>query len=159
MSNGYAMFDRAGIDRVNDRLGAMDDDEVDAARAALRIGVHQQVEVTSSTTGHLVTQAYCSALPVAYNREPAELFEPLARLVLDATYEATLRAAVLNAERTGNRTVYLTMVGGGVFGNHESWIIEAMERAFRSVPSGQLDVVVVSFRRSNSAVADLVRRA
>ncbi|MFV0525005.1 MAG: hypothetical protein ACK5RL_10940 [Acidimicrobiales bacterium] len=158
MSNGYAMFDRVGLERINRRLGAMGDEERDAAMAAVRIGVHHLVEVTSSPTGHLVTQAYCSALPVAYNREPALLFEPLARLVLDAAYEATLWAAALNAAETGNRTVFLTMVGGGVFGNQESWIIEAMERAFRSVPEARLDVAVVSFGRSNPVVRDLVRR-
>lgn len=158
MRNGYAMFDRPGLERVNHRLGEMDDDERDAVGAALRIGVHHLVEVTSSASGHLVTQAYCSALPVAYNREPEHLFEPLARLVLDAAYEATLRAGALNAARTGNDTVFLTMVGGGVFGNRASWIVDAMERAFRAVADARLDVVVVSFRRSNPAVQELVRR-
>lgn len=158
MRNGYAMFDRAGLERLNHRLSSMNEDELDAVRAELRIGVHHLVEVTSSPTGHLVTQAYCSALPVAYNREPALLFEPLARLVLDAAYEATLRAAALNAARTGHRTVFLTMVGGGVFGNHDSWIIDAIERAFRALADAHLDVAIVSFRRSNPAVAELVRR-
>ncbi len=158
MQNGYAMFDHAGLEQTNHRLRELSDDELDTARAELRIGAHHRVEVTTSSTGHFVTQAYCSAVPVAYNREPASLFEPFARLVLDATYEATLRVAALNAAQTGNRTVYLTLVGGGVFGNHESWIVDAIDRALRCVADAGLDVAVVSFRRSNPAVAELVRR-
>ncbi|MFV0259963.1 MAG: hypothetical protein ACK5PP_16120 [Acidimicrobiales bacterium] len=158
MRNGYALFDRVGLERVNDRLGAMSPGELDLVRAHLRVGVHHQVEVTSSATGHLVTQVYCSALPVAYSRQPVGRFEPLARLVLDGAYEATLRAAALNAARTGNRTVYLTLVGGGVFGNEESWIIDAMERAFGTTADAGLDIVVVSHRRSNPAVTALAGR-
>jgi len=158
MRNGYAMFDRAGLEAINTRLDSMTESDVDELKAQLRVGVHSQVEVTTSPSGHSVTQVYCSALPVAYNREPAALFEPFARLVLDATYEATLRAAMLNASETGNRTVYLTLVGGGVFGNRESWIIDAIDRASRSVAAAGLDVVVVSYGAPNPAVAELIRR-
>lgn len=56
--------------------------------------------------GHRVTQVFCSALPVSYGvRSPH--WEPLARLVLEACYEATLLAA---AERPG-APVLLTRVG------------------------------------------------
>ena len=158
MRNGYALFDRAGLDAVNARLDSMNQSEIDAVKAQVRVGVHQHVEVTSVPRGHLVTQVYCSALPVAYNREPSALFAPFARLVLDATYEATLQAAVLNASETGNRTVFLTLVGGGVFGNEIAWIIDAIERACHTVADANLDVAVVSYRNSSSAVTAMVRR-
>jgi hypothetical protein len=157
MRNGYALFDRAGLRAVNARLESMDASQLDELKAQLRVGLHRHVEVTSSPTGHSVTQVYCSALPVAYNREPAGLFEPFARLVLDVAYEATLRAAMLNAPESGNRTVYLTLVGGGVFGNRQPWIIDAIDRACRSVADAGLDVAVVSHRASNPAVAALVQ--
>lgn len=54
-------------------------------------------EVTTSESHHLVTQAYCSAVPVGYSPHSPDLWEPFARLVLEASYEATLRAVMLNA--------------------------------------------------------------
>ena len=123
----------------------------------LAIGLQTDTEVTRDDAGHLVTQAYCSALPIAYSSvEPAEV-EPLGRLVLNSAYEATLAAAVLNAARpTGNPTAYLTLLGGGVFGNPVDWIVDAMARAIERYRDVGIDVVIVSFRRSNPAVAPLL---
>lgn len=158
MRNGYAMFDAAGLARVDDRLASMSAAELDEVRARLRVGVHHDVEVTTAPSGHLVTQVYCSALPVAYNRLPSEAFERFARLVLEAAYEATLRAAALAAQRSGNPTVFLTMLGGGVFGNDMAWIVDAIDRACTVAADLPLDVAIVSFRRPSPAVADLMRR-
>lgn len=96
-------------------------------------------------------------MPIAYSSvEPAEV-EPLGRLVLNSAYEATLAAAVLNAARpTGNPTAYLTLLGGGVFGNPVDWIVDAMARAIERYRDVGIDVVIVSFRRSNPAVAPLL---
>ncbi len=158
MRNGYAVFDAAGLERVDDRLASMSAAELDEVRARLRIGVHHDVEVTTAPSGHLVTQVYCSALPVAYNRLPSEGFERFARLVLEAAYEATLRSAALATARSGNPTVFLTMLGGGVFGNDTAWIVDAIDRACTVAADMPLDVAVVSFRRSSPAVAELVGR-
>ena len=58
----------------------------------------------------------------------SELWRPLACLVLDAAYEATLAvAALLAAERGVRVTCYLTKVGGGVFANEDEWIVRAMQ--------------------------------
>ena len=158
MSNGYAMFDQTGLGNLNERLAALSEPELDDVRAHLRIGLHHNVEVTTAPTGHTVTQAYCSALPVAYNKLPPVDFEPFARLVLEAAYEATLHAAALNAEGTENPTVYLTMLGGGVFGNDETWIIDAIERASAQLKNLPLDVAIVSYRSPSPAVTALVDR-
>ena len=54
----------------------------------------------------------------------------LARLALEASYEATLLVgAVLAYHRKRRVTVYLTCVGGGAFGNATHWVYEAMQRA------------------------------
>ncbi len=158
MANGYAMFDELGLDRLDERLATMSPLEIDGVRAQLRIGVHHDVEVTTSPTGHTVTQAYCSALPVAYNRLPPDRFEAFARLILEASYEATLRAAALNADRTGKAAVHLTMLGGGVFGNDETWIIDAIDRACSLLSHLPLDVTIVSYRSSSPAVTALIDR-
>jgi len=105
-----------------------------------------------------MTRAYCSALPVAYSSQSSEQWEPFARLVLEAAYEATLHVALLNAERTGNRQVYLTLLGGGAFGNDSDWIMAAIERATRRFASTDLDIFIVSYRASNSDVKRMVDR-
>ena len=120
---------------------------LDAWRALLRVGVQWNSEVTLDTSGHCVTQVYCSAVPVAYSRCSSAEWEPLARLVLEAAYEATLAVGVLNAASTGNNTVYLTALGGGAFGNNRSWIDAAIDRALTLFAGTELDVVMVSFGR------------
>ncbi len=158
MRNGYAMFDDPGLDRLNRVLAALMEREIDDVRNKLRIGLHHNVEVTTSKTGHSVSQAYCAALPVAYNSGSPANFEVFARLILQASYEATLRAAALNSAATGNPTAYLTLLGGGVFGNDERWIIDAIERACRSIAGVELDVVIVSYGSPSIEVSALVER-
>ena len=72
------------------------------------------------------------------------LWQPLAQLVLEASYEATLLAALKQAEKHGyagrSNVVYLTMLGGGVFGNDVSWILESIHKACISVQECDLDV-------------------
>ncbi len=62
----------------------------------LRIGVHWDVEATDGVTGmgHTVSQAFCSALPVAYTNVPSGPWRGFASLILEAAYEATMWAAV-----------------------------------------------------------------
>ena len=104
---------------------------------------------TTTQGGHLVTQAYCSALPLSLSRVYPMEVAPLARMVLNASYEATFAAAVDHVSRGGKPTLYLTLLGGGAFGNPTSWIIDAAERALRLYHDVPLDVVFVSYGRSN----------
>ena len=155
MRNGYALCSSAGLQEVNRKLSQASEQDRDAIRQMLRIGVQRDVEVTLPGGGHTVTQVYGSALPVAYGEPPAPQWEPLARLVLEASYEATLWAVVLQAQRTGNRMVFLTLLGGGVFGNELVWIVDAIDRAMRQVEDYGLDVAVVSYGHSRPAVRSL----
>ncbi len=93
----------------------------------------------------MVSQAFCSALPVAYKPEvPAQHWQAFASLVLEAAYEATLLAAVEAAQRGGSNVVLLTRLGGGAFGNDGDWIHAAMRRALRAAAGLALDVRLVS---------------
>ena len=66
--------------------------------------------------------------------------------MLEAAYEATLLAAVLNAAPPGgSKSVYLTLLGGGVFGNRREWITDAIRRAPDHVRDQALDVCLVSY--------------
>jgi hypothetical protein len=65
--------------------------------------------------------------------------------VLEAAYEATMRAAIEQAAADGSNTVLLTRLGGGAFGNAETWIDDAIVQALSIVetrraghPAGQL---------------------
>lgn len=150
MSNGYALATRAGLEEITQRLGSLCDEERDAIGARLRVGVQHEVEVIGAA--QRVTQVYGSALPVGYTTHPPAAWEPFARLVLEASYEATLRVARL--WQTG--PVFLTLLGGGVFRNAPEWIADAILRALGRVPG--LDVRIVSYGRSNPVVARLVEQ-
>jgi hypothetical protein len=147
MQNGYALASRTGLDAIARHLHTLVPDQIDALRAKLRIGIHRDVEVTQAAGQHrpIVSQAFCSALPVAYSRVPPEHWENFAVLVLEAAYEATLWAAVSNAQRGVSNVVFLTFLGGGAFGNPTNWIHAAMRRALRLLHSFDLDVRLVSY--------------
>ena len=158
MVNGYALADPAGIAALRARLESLSEDETDALRGQVRIGLQHDAEVTLNDAGHRVTQAFCSALPIAYCRAPTADWEPFAKLVLDAAYEATVLAAMLNARRTGNPTAWLTLLGGGAFGNPEGWILASLERALRRHSRSGLDVRIVSYAEPNLAVGHMISR-
>lgn len=155
MKNGYALLTPRGLLELEQILKTMSQIERDGLRSLLRIGVHADTEVTLSNAGHRVTQIYCSAMPVAYGAGADESWREIATLVLEAAYEATLLAAVENASRTGNNRVFLTMLGGGAFGNRAEWIIEAIVRAIGLVNQRSLKIYLVSYG-APSAIADSV---
>jgi hypothetical protein len=158
MQNGYALATRSGLNEINDRLSTASESERDDLRKCLRIGIQWHTQVTLEGAKHTLTQAYCSALPVAYSHLPAELWEHFAQLVLEASYEATFCAALLNAKVTGNTNLFLTFLGGGVFGNDRAWIRNAIQRSLGLFRDHRLDVAVVSHGKSNPMVEQMLQR-
>ncbi len=147
MKNGYALCSADGLRKIEAHLDGLEISAIDELRSLLKIGVHHDVEVTDSDNPppQLVSQAFCSALPVAYCGHPSPMWRPFAKLVLDAAYEATVLAGVLNARRGASKIVVLTRLGGGAFGNDDGWIDAAMRRALNKVRGLDLDVRLVSF--------------
>jgi hypothetical protein len=147
MRNGYALCSREGLAAIGAYLRGLSAADTDALRALLRVGAHRDVEVTDGEKPQrqVVSQVFCSALPVAYTSLPAAQWKPFALLVLEAAYEATLWAAVLNAQRNASNVVLLTRLGGGAFGNDDTWIDAAMRRALMTVKDFRLDVRLVSY--------------
>jgi len=157
MRNGYALATRDGLAKIGRYLRSADRPTLDALRGHLRVGLHADVEVTDGPApGPRVSQVFCSALPVAYGRHPAEAWAPFARLVLEAGYEATLLAAVLNAARGASNRVLLTRLGGGAFGNADAWIDEALLRALQLVGERDLDIALVRHGPPSPALRNLV---
>lgn len=155
MQNGYALPSAAGLEEIDDRITAMDEPARDQLRQALQIGLQWDTQVTLEGATHVVSQAYCSALPVAYSAHPAERWTRFATLVLEASYEATVCAAVINAARTNNDTVFLTLLGGGVFGNDQAWITNAIRSSLTRHRMSGLDVAIVSHGQSKPFVQQL----
>lgn len=158
MRNGYALCTRTGLDVISKHLESLGQDEADVLRSKLRIGVHRDVEVTDADGVHrpLVSQAFCSALPVAYSRVPSAHWWLFACLVLDAAYEATMLAAMINANRGASNLVLLTRLGGGAFGNEADWIHAAMRRAIQRAGGFGLDVRRVSYGTPSRQLLQLV---
>jgi hypothetical protein len=157
MRSGYALCTPGGLEAIAKLLPSLKPEEIDRLRERLSIGVHHGVEVTEAEGPDrpTVSQAFCSALPMGYyDRAPGAPWQPLASLVLEAAYEATLWAAVGNAQRGGSRVVLLTRLGGGAFGNDDAWIDAAMWRTLRLAAGLALDVRLVSY----SAPGEALRR-
>ena len=148
MRNGYALAGEEGLREIRQILDATNEAERDGLRGLLRVGIQWGTEVTLPGAGHLVNQVYASALPVGYSPHSASEWEPFARLVLEAAYEATLLAAA----STPDRRVFLTLLGGGVFGNRMEWIVDAIQYAMGQTLDLGLDIRIVSYRRPNPAL-------
>lgn len=159
---GYTLACHDGLARLTARLSGSKGHELrEVAIASLRIGLQSETEVTGCHYGNtlhtgpqqLVSQAYCSACSPRYSRDhfgetSNEEWSAFASLVLEAAYEATMLAAVLNALKhvgePGCKRVFLTALGGGAFGNDVQWIVNAMRRAFELFRGVGLQVIVVS---------------
>ena len=170
MQNGYCQANKSGLATIRDILDGASAEEVDRLRGLLEVGIQWNAEVTSATsaassstntTKHplCLSQIFCSALPVAYARRGIAKHEwkDFAALVLEAAYEATILAAVINREQTGCNKLYLTMLGGGAFGNTEKWIYDSMRRALEKYRNFGLDICIVSYGKSNAYARQLVR--
>ena len=79
MRNGYALASEEGLGEISKRLAESSEEERDRLRCLLRIGMLWDTEVTIERGGHKVSQAYCSALPVAYSRHGVAAWERFAR--------------------------------------------------------------------------------
>jgi hypothetical protein len=158
MRNGYALCTGAGLDKISNHIRSLPQEELDILRSKLCIGIHRDVEVTDAPGAHrpTVSQAFCSALPVAYTNIPSSQWEPFASLILEAAYESTMWSAVLNAQRGASNIVLLTLLGGGAFGNREDWIIAAIRRALAMISAFDLDVRLVSYRAPSQSMLRMV---
>jgi hypothetical protein len=159
MRNGYALCVEPGLDAITRHLARLGRDQIDDLCGLLRVGIHRDVEVTDGAGEDrpTVSQAFCSALPVAYTRIAPSRWKAFASLVLQAAYEATMWAAVHNAQRGASKVVLLTSLGGGAFGNDASWIHDAMGRALRMMSSIAMDVRLVSYGAPAPALLQMAR--
>mgnify|MGYP001441297863 CR=1 FL=1 len=129
---------------------------------AVRLGLQEQTQVTFSNRfnvlkpAHFVSQVFCSAISCAYSRVEISSWEPLARIVLEAAYEGTLLAAAADRDNgTGTGKVWLTFLGGGVFGNDDEWIAASIEKALERTKGLGLDIRICHFRELQSPYSEI----
>jgi hypothetical protein len=160
MRNGYALCTGEGLEAITGLLADGTDELRDELRGQLAIGLHRDVRVTDVGEGghRMVSQAFCSGLPVAYGGGRPSEWEAFARLVLEAAYEATLLAAVEQSLAGGSNIVLLTRVGGGVFGNSDEWIDDAIVRAVKMVEHAGLDIRLVSYGQVHESFRAIAER-
>jgi hypothetical protein len=177
VQNGYTNSTQYKLQELCKKMGSLGAEELDCWRDCIQIGLQTDAQVTFSDRGELhpavlgddyveregvekqlVTQAFCSALSVSYSGLPSSLWEPLGRLILQATYEATMWAAVKNGVRAqpgvDRPTVLLTFLGGGAFGNPTEWIVDAIGRALAimEVEQVDIDVRIMHFRHVSMSI-------
>ena len=83
-------------------------------------------------------------------------------MILEASYECTLWIGLKNLEKTGSPKVFLTLLGGGAFGNPMSWIEEAVLHSLLAFKNTSLQVKLVSYGSSNASarrIIAMIRRA
>jgi hypothetical protein len=158
MRNGYALASHSGLTEISRRFQTSSENEIDELRQLLRIGIQWNTQVTLNNAKHMVSQAYCSALPVAYSHHPSSLWKEFAKLILEASYEATICAAILNSIKNGNNKLFLTLLGGGAFGNETAWIVSGIQRALNIYKHANLDVAIVSYGNSKPYVQQIVNQ-
>jgi hypothetical protein len=80
MQNGYALCSRDGLDAIGKHLDALRPEQLDFLRGKLSIGIHRDVEVTDFAEERrpLVSQVFCSALPVSYTSVAPVYWKPFA---------------------------------------------------------------------------------
>lgn len=156
MQNGYALASESGLAHISAHLKGLNAEAYEEVKGLLQIGVQKDTQVTIADSFQKVTQVYCSALPVAYSNIAADKWKDFASLILDATYEATLLAAIANKQQTGNAKVFLTLVGGGAFGNKSAWIFEAVIKNLRKFKHAGLDIKFVSYGQSKALVREII---
>eukprot|EP01006_Ploeotia_vitrea_P037368 TRINITY_DN66123_c9_g1_i1.p1 TRINITY_DN66123_c9_g1~~TRINITY_DN66123_c9_g1_i1.p1 ORF type:complete len:401 (-),score=32.18 TRINITY_DN66123_c9_g1_i1:987-2189(-) len=153
IQNGYIqIFDQARA-RLRKEFDFEDHDMV-------KVGIQRNTQVTyglksggiievNPHTGQRVHQVFTAAMA---NPRLSGTEAKLAKWVLLAAYEGTIRAAWRNSKLhpnyMGSRKVFLTLVGGGVFGNPKEWIMETLEELMPLMKRTKLEFNLVVFRAS-----------
>lgn len=154
--NGYALGSQTGLQALSDLLRQATPSEYDHLKSLIQVGIQWNAEVTLPDCGHLVSQLYCSALPVAYSHVEARHWEAFSRLILESIYESTLLAGIRNLKARGKDTLYLTLVGGGAFGNEDAWIRESILSVLKKYTDCGLHIRFVSYGRTNPLVQQII---
>jgi hypothetical protein len=156
MKNGYMFSTTRQLMILNDKL------KVEKWKQTFKDKVQVGVQVSAGVVKnkkqiHNVTQVFCSTSPINYQNIEPDLWEPVSRLLLESCYESTLWTAVhVNEKRKKEKKkpapCFLTRIGGGVFGNKQSWIDDAISLAIESISKSgyNLEVFLVEYKNKET---------
>ena len=157
MQNGYALCTRAGLHAIAEHLGALQPEQLDILRGNCASG-YTATWKSPMPQGSIGPSSLRPFAPLSLSLTAAcrlPTGNRSRRLVLEAAYEATMWAAVLNAQRGASNVVLLTLLGGGAFGNDDRWIYAAMRRALKMMLGFDLDVRLVSYGPPSRAMVQM----
>ena len=173
VTNGYTFSSEEKLLLLNNKLKS-DFNLRDNIIKNVRIGVHYNIGVTfdklvrksypqnasfkEHKNGQLISQAFCSAISVNYSGLSKTLWEPFSILILQATYEATLWSAIINSKSGGSNKVFLTMVGGGAYGNNSKWILDAIANAVVATSDYGLNIKICHYKSINRNYEDYLQK-
>ena len=108
----------------------------------LRVGI--QWNTPDIVNKGKLCQVYSSALPLSYYTYHGKNIDKLATSILTSTYKCVLEVAISKISESHPRiNVYLTAVGGGVFGNEFAWIQKALINALFEYRTYPLNVKLI----------------
>lgn len=154
VTNGY--IDLSHVAFGWQGAGKMTDKMLKNYTDAIQVGVHKNIQVISglgpqknelpiykaikiTNDDQIIHQVFTATANLAGRNQ--NTFERLARMLLNAAYQGTLYAA----SKVQTNKVFLTLIGGGVFNNKLSWIIDALEQAVKRVSNKKLTITLVIY--------------
>ena len=141
--NGYIDSTNDNLIKLNKLIQDGGEEFKQKLKDSMRVGIHRDVLIADTKDSEnpvFKTQVLASAIPVARGYSSVTdsgLWEPFARLVLEAQYEHTILEGLRDnamrikegKETKPTKPILLTALGGGVFDNKPEWIKESMALA------------------------------
>ena len=159
INNGYLTCSVTDLDNINTKTEQLDSTSLGRK---LKIGIQHNTQVTSKHWGNIVleeektvTQVFASSAAIRYSpytMNCLEKWESLSRMILENTYIAAFHTAYLSDKKT----LFLTMVGGGVFGNPLDWILDAIKKAYIMYSQHGITVYIVCYRYIPDEIYDFI---
>jgi len=143
----------------------------------IKVGVHRLVEVTSgqkrngsidiiTNKNQLINQVFTAAMSmdtVSGKWRNSALSENIAKFILRGAYRGTILAAIDNSrtlngtEYPGKNRCFLTMIGGGVFGNKYEWILDCILEQQDIIVGSGLEIIFVCYARNSIDDIGIIR--
>lgn len=155
MRNGYFLtFDHLKVLTLKERF-EKEKNLSEEMKKKVKIGIHWDTEVNlkkvnkSKISQQRICQVFCSTIAFSYEKnkkDQKKKWDPFCPNLLDAVYDATLTAGAILANLKQERVkIFLTAIGGGVFGNPKKWIADAIKKSITKHKNEPLDVYLVSY--------------
>eukprot|EP00116_Pleurobrachia_bachei_P015862 sb/3476124/ len=101
-----------------------------------------------------IMQVFGAAAAISYSRcGKNKLWENLAKGILNTSYLGLFHTAATNPS---SNKLFLTFIGGGVFGNPIGWICDAILSAGKHYKNAGLEVYIVSYSTPCSQTVKLI---